>query len=181
MAEQGGVGIVFHASRSGRCLLVSPVPRCPPSPPPPPGDRVCCTSLTASAAASRAPCVVRHARQQQRHEQQLRVPPARAVCSTRPSLPAGPRSRRIARVHHRASLPALSVFGAFCARQVKSLVPGGAAEKACAVEIGHQIIAVGDTDVSSSTLEEVGAPLRLKRAKPAVRGALAACAPAAQC
>ena len=39
--------------------------------------------------------------------------------------------------------------------QVKSLVPGGAAEKACAVEIGHQIIAIGDTDVSSSTLEEV--------------------------
>jgi hypothetical protein len=25
MAEQGGVGIVFHATRSGRCLLVSPV------------------------------------------------------------------------------------------------------------------------------------------------------------
>jgi hypothetical protein len=25
MAEQGGVGIVFHATRSGRCLLVSSV------------------------------------------------------------------------------------------------------------------------------------------------------------
>ena len=39
--------------------------------------------------------------------------------------------------------------------QVKSLVPGGAAEKSCAVEVGHQIIAIGDNDVSSSTLEEV--------------------------
>jgi hypothetical protein len=35
------------------------------------------------------------------------------------------------------------------------VVPGGAAEQACAVEPGHQIIAIGDNDVSSSTLEEV--------------------------
>jgi C-terminal processing protease CtpA/Prc len=39
--------------------------------------------------------------------------------------------------------------------QVKSLVHGGAAVKSCAVEEGYQIIAVGDKDVSSCTLEEV--------------------------
>ena len=44
--------------------------------------------------------------------------------------------------------------------QVKSLVPGGAAEKSCAVDVGHQIIAIGDTDVSSATLEEVSVMLR---------------------
>ena len=85
MGEHGGVGIVFHASRSGRCLLVSPS-----------------------------------------------LPPVLAIAST-----------RLSRYHF------LSLV------QVKSLVPGGAAEKSCAVEVGHQIIAIGDNDVSSSTLEEV--------------------------
>ena len=85
MGEHGGVGIVFHASRSGRCLLVS-----------------------------------------------LSLPLVLAIASTRLSQ------------YHFLSLV-----------QVKSLVPGGAAEKSCAVEVGHQIIAIGDNDVSSSTLEEV--------------------------
>mmetsp|Transcript_37959 Transcript_37959/g.77891 ORF Transcript_37959/g.77891 Transcript_37959/m.77891 type:complete len:964 (-) Transcript_37959:282-3173(-) len=43
---------------------------------------------------------------------------------------------------------------------VKSLVAGGAAERSCAVEVGHQIIAVGDQDVTSATLEEVAGLLR---------------------
>ncbi len=47
-----------------------------------------------------------------------------------------------------------------CRLQVKSLVHGGAAEKSCAVDIGHQIIAIGDRDVSSATLEEVAVMLR---------------------
>ena len=88
MGEHGGVGIVFHASRSGRCLLVSPS-----------------------------------------------LPPVLAIAIA---------STRLSRYHHFLSLV-----------QVTSLVPGGAAEKSCAVEVGHQIIAIGDNDVSSSTLEEV--------------------------
>ena len=47
-----------------------------------------------------------------------------------------------------------------CCLLVKSLVPGGAADKSCAVEVGHQIIAVGDRDVSSCNLEEVAGMLK---------------------
>ncbi len=107
MAEQGGVGIVFHASRSGRCLLVSPAPRCPPSPtPPPPCDCVCSHSLKANAAAICASCTAAAAPRSNGFACRLPV---------RPFLPACPRSRRIVRVLpavccHRACLPALSVL-----------------------------------------------------------------------
>jgi hypothetical protein len=61
---------------------------------------------------------------------------------------------------HLCSNPCAARPAASSRLQVKSLVPGGAAEKSCAVDIGHQIIAIGDRDVSSATLEEVAVMLR---------------------
>lgn len=103
MAEQGGVGIIFHASRSGRCLLVS---------------RLLHPFLLLFVW--------------------------NVLYST----------------YIESSAHLKLVFCAVARFQVKSLVPGGAAEKSCAVDVGHQIIAIGDKDVSSATLEEVSVMLR---------------------
>lgn len=140
MAEQGGVGIVFHATRSGRCLLVSPVLLALPVAPAQQPLRSAPLRLYIAKRIFLAyplwvfnlrghPCL---------HARPPAAAPVSCLWSAAVVLPAHSHS-----------------FGVLCARKVKSLVPGGAAEQACAVEPGHQIIAIGDIDVSSSTLEEV--------------------------